>query len=151
MHTHTHMHYVQGVAWDPLGQYVLTTSCDRSAHVLQNLTGVGGTVSTSDGGKGKKRKREDAFAAVSKLIWWEVIKSLHLTQVRFVPEYSRVIFQRDLTGLVVCYSSLFVRQATAEKSGEDQRSNPSDAKYRMFLDENVPSYVSALTPEYSFV
>lgn len=27
-----HRHFVQGVAWDPLGQFVITQSCDRYRH-----------------------------------------------------------------------------------------------------------------------
>lgn len=35
-----HKHYVQGVAWDPLDQYIATQSSDKSMHVYQ-ITGQG--------------------------------------------------------------------------------------------------------------
>jgi chromatin assembly factor 1 subunit B len=33
-----HNHYIQGVAWDPLAEYIATQSSDRSVHVHQLLT-----------------------------------------------------------------------------------------------------------------
>jgi len=36
-----HNHYVQGVAWDPLNEYVATQSSDRSVHIY--------TLKTKDG------------------------------------------------------------------------------------------------------
>lgn len=31
-----HLHYVQGVAWDPLGQYVASLSSDRTCRIYVN-------------------------------------------------------------------------------------------------------------------
>src|SRR5271154_5358585 len=36
-----HQHYVQGVAWDPLNEYIATQSSDRSVHIY--------TLKTKDG------------------------------------------------------------------------------------------------------
>jgi chromatin assembly factor 1 subunit B len=36
-----HEHYVQGVAWDPRGEFVVSISCDRSARVYSNRTKKG--------------------------------------------------------------------------------------------------------------
>jgi len=32
----THAHYVQGVAWDPLGKYVSSLSSDRTCRIYMN-------------------------------------------------------------------------------------------------------------------
>ncbi|CAO1626259.1 unnamed protein product [Parajaminaea phylloscopi] len=44
-----HTHYVQGVAWDPLGEYLATQSSDRSVHVhtLQNKAAATPAVSSA--------------------------------------------------------------------------------------------------------
>jgi len=31
-----HLHYVQGVAWDPLGQYIASLSSDRTCKIYAN-------------------------------------------------------------------------------------------------------------------
>ena len=31
-----HLHYVQGVAWDPLGQYIASMSSDRTCKIYAN-------------------------------------------------------------------------------------------------------------------
>ena len=36
-----HNHYVQGVAWDPLNEYIATQSSDRSMHVYSVSTKSG--------------------------------------------------------------------------------------------------------------
>jgi chromatin assembly factor 1 subunit B len=36
-----HEHYVQGVAWDPRGEFVVSVSCDRSARIYSNRTRKG--------------------------------------------------------------------------------------------------------------
>lgn len=33
-----HLHYVQGVAWDPLGHYVASLSSDRTCRIYANRT-----------------------------------------------------------------------------------------------------------------
>jgi chromatin assembly factor 1 subunit B len=37
-----HSHYVQGVAWDPLNEYIATQSSDRSMHIYRISTKQGG-------------------------------------------------------------------------------------------------------------
>lgn len=35
---HDHLHFVQGVAWDPLGNFVVTQSSDRTANSLIDIS-----------------------------------------------------------------------------------------------------------------
>lgn len=39
-----HQHFVQGVAWDPLGKFLVTESCDRSVKIWQTSTKRSGTL-----------------------------------------------------------------------------------------------------------
>ncbi|KAJ1731905.1 Chromatin assembly factor 1 subunit [Coemansia biformis] len=47
-----HSHYVQGVAWDPLAQFVATQSSDRSLRIYQWTAASGGNGGSSGGGGG---------------------------------------------------------------------------------------------------
>ncbi len=46
-----HSHYVQGVAWDPLNEYIATQSSDRSMHIYRISTRPGGTLEVHAVGK----------------------------------------------------------------------------------------------------
>lgn len=39
-----HQHFVQGVAWDPLGRYLVTESCDRSVKIWKTFIKKNGTL-----------------------------------------------------------------------------------------------------------
>ena len=46
-----HFHYVQGVAWDPLNEYIATQSSDRSMHIYRITTKPGGAFEVHAVGK----------------------------------------------------------------------------------------------------
>ena len=46
-----HSHYVQGVAWDPLNEYIATQSSDRSMHIYRIATKPGGAFEVHAVGK----------------------------------------------------------------------------------------------------
>jgi chromatin assembly factor 1 subunit B len=46
-----HTHYVQGVAWDPLNEYIATQSSDRSMHIYRIYTKQGGAFEAHAVGK----------------------------------------------------------------------------------------------------
>ena len=46
-----HLHYVQGVAWDPLNEYIATQSSDRSMHIYRIVTKPGGAFEAHAVGK----------------------------------------------------------------------------------------------------
>ena len=46
-----HSHYVQGVAWDPLNEYIATQSSDRSMHIYRITTKPGGAFEAHAVGK----------------------------------------------------------------------------------------------------
>lgn len=53
-----HLHYVQGVAWDPVGQYVATVSGDRTcriylSHIFKSSSRGGQEKKQRDNGKGQ--------------------------------------------------------------------------------------------------
>src|SRR4051794_38114729 len=49
-----HSHYVQGVAWDPLNEYIATQSSDRSVHIYSLKTKDGQYTLTSHGAETPK-------------------------------------------------------------------------------------------------
>lgn len=49
-----HSHYVQGVAWDPLNEYIATQSSDRSMHIYRITTKPGGIFEAHAVGKNTK-------------------------------------------------------------------------------------------------
>ncbi|KAG9297684.1 hypothetical protein G9A89_011199 [Geosiphon pyriformis] len=53
-----HSHYVQGVAWDPLGEYIATQSSDRSVHLYSYGVQSDGSLNILDMGKNMNFKRE---------------------------------------------------------------------------------------------
>jgi hypothetical protein len=56
-----HKHYIQGVAWDPLGQFVVTQSADRSVRVYTHKPPAAGKHRRGGGGGGggqRQRQRQ---------------------------------------------------------------------------------------------
>ncbi|PPQ96476.1 hypothetical protein CVT26_010470 [Gymnopilus dilepis] len=49
-----HSHYVQGVAWDPLNEFIATQSSDRSMHIYNVTTKAGGVIDVHAVGKNTK-------------------------------------------------------------------------------------------------
>ncbi len=48
----THGHYVQGVAWDPLGMFLVSSSCDRSAQLHRSTASLAPTAAGAATGSG---------------------------------------------------------------------------------------------------
>lgn len=57
-----HSHYVQGVAWDPLNEYIATQSSDRSMHIYRISTRPGGTLEVHAVGKNTRMPHRNSHS-----------------------------------------------------------------------------------------
>ena len=57
-----HLHYVQGVAWDPLNEYIATQSSDRSMHIYRIATKPGGAFEVHAVGKNTRMPHKQSHS-----------------------------------------------------------------------------------------
>ncbi|KAF9999199.1 hypothetical protein BGZ65_005406 [Modicella reniformis] len=126
-----HHHYVQGVAWDPLGEFVATQSSDRSVHVYAFKVDKNGHVSAISLGKNTK---------------------LDLTKLRSIPQPPTPAANTTGTRNLVSAT-----EASADASAEkDEASKPAKAtakSFRLYHDETLTSFFRRLsfTPDGSML
>jgi len=131
-----HSHYVQGVAWDPLGEYILSLSSDRTLRVYirkkRKIVTKKGKDTTQIGDSKTGETTENSTTPSSK----KAIEKWDFSQIVNKREYSKIEEDRD-----------------KDKENKDKNSKESTKKekekdmlqHKMFLDENVNTFFRRLT------
>ncbi|EJT41279.1 CAC2-like protein [Saccharomyces kudriavzevii IFO 1802] len=103
-----HGHYVQGVAWDPLNQFILSQSADRSLHVYEIVKSPAGVVA------GLKLRNKIVKAELPTP--GDVLRTNYLFHNETLPSFFRRCSVSPCGGLVVVPSGVY-------KVGDDEATN----------------------------
>lgn len=126
-HFEHHSHYVQGVAWDPLGEYIASFSSDRTLRIYTRKKRKISAKKAKEASDGKKSGESGDVSAPKK-----VIDKWDLFQVVNKREYSK-IGEKDSKNTNDIFSA---------KGKEKEKEL---LQHKMFMDENINTFFRRLT------
>ncbi|GBG61409.1 hypothetical protein CBR_g20440 [Chara braunii] len=135
-HFRDHLHYVQGVCWDPVGQYLVTQSGDRTCRVYGRQ---------SQSNKNQKKKDKCAPAGGGPFTCQHVLLKRNITMLRGTNGLPPAV-NGPSGGSGTMPSEL-------QKEGCAANSKAVSTKHHLFYDENLPSFFRRLSfsPDGSFL
>eukprot|EP00962_Isochrysis_galbana_P038116 scaffold13472_cov129-Isochrysis_galbana.AAC.3 len=155
-----HEHYVQGVAWDPRGEFVVSVSCDRSARVYSNRTRKGALRDFTCTAAISKTRCSGPDATTLRALASAGAAISGGTPAAAAPGAAAVASGSDCPAVEPPAAMAPDAPDTLEEGAEaslvlpiDEAKRAKEKEVRMFLDDTVPSFFRrpAWSPEGSFL